>query len=194
MSAQCKVKSSAERAIKRAIVEQYPPLEEWIDEIIPKKAMVEAKAQNKVSIVVVDGEALFFSQRGGAWFPTLRLLHKCESRAMLRAPASCATDARACAAAPDPTMMPRMQVDKGAIKFVMSGANIMCRGLTSPGASMEDVPADTPVAITAEGKTHTLAVGITKLSSADMYVTRSAPPLLLCCQPSLPQGGTKSNC
>ena len=29
--------------------------------------------------------------------------------------------------------MPIMQVDKGAIKFVLSGANIMCPGFTSPG-------------------------------------------------------------
>lgn len=33
----------------------------------------------------------------------------------------------------DPEFMKRVQVDKGAIKFVMSGANIMCPGLTSPG-------------------------------------------------------------
>ena len=38
-----------------------------------------------------------------------------------------------------------MQVDKGAIKFVLSGANIMCPGLTSPGAKMEDVPEGTVV-------------------------------------------------
>ena len=30
-----------------------------------------------------------------------------------------------------------MQVDKGAIKFILSGANIMCPGLTSPGARMD---------------------------------------------------------
>lgn len=35
-------------------------------------------------------------------------------------------------------MLPRLQVDKGAIKFVLSGANIMCPGLTSPGAKMEE--------------------------------------------------------
>lgn len=37
------------------------------------------------------------------------------------------------------------QVDKGAIKFVLSGANIMCPGLTSPGAKMTEVPKDTVV-------------------------------------------------
>lgn len=37
------------------------------------------------------------------------------------------------------------QVDKGAIRFVLSGANIMCPGLTSPGAQMTEVQKDTIV-------------------------------------------------
>jgi len=42
-------------------------------------------------------------------------------------------------------MMPHMQVDKGAIKFILSGANVMCPGLTSPGARMTKVEAETVV-------------------------------------------------
>ena len=39
-----------------------------------------------------------------------------------------------------------MQVDKGAIKFILSGANIMCPGLTSKGARMDtSLPANTVV-------------------------------------------------
>ena len=46
----------------------------------------------------------------------------------------------------DPNLLPRLQVDKGAIKFILSGANIMAPGLTSPGARMDiDLPADTVV-------------------------------------------------
>ena len=40
-----------------------------------------------------------------------------------------------------------MQVDKGAIKFVLSGANIMCPGLTSPGAKMTKLEEGTVVVI-----------------------------------------------
>lgn len=66
-------------------------------------------------------------------------------------------------------MMPRLRADAGAIKFVLSGAHIMCPGLTSAGATMHDeVGADAPVAIYAEGKEHAMAVGVTKLSTADM--------------------------
>ena len=42
--------------------------------------------------------------------------------------------------------MKKFQVDRGAIKFVLSGANIMCPGLTSPGGLMDDeVDEETPV-------------------------------------------------
>lgn len=37
-------------------------------------------------------------------------------------------------------------MDRGAIKFVLAGANIMCPGLTSPGGVLDDeVGAETPV-------------------------------------------------
>ena len=45
----------------------------------------------------------------------------------------------------DPFLLPHMQVDKGAIKFILSGANVMCPGLTSPGARVSDVHAETVV-------------------------------------------------
>lgn len=46
----------------------------------------------------------------------------------------------------DPNIMKRFQVDRGAIKFVLSGANIMCPGLTSPGGVLdEEVDVERPV-------------------------------------------------
>lgn len=45
----------------------------------------------------------------------------------------------------DPFILPHQQVDKGAIKFVLSGANIMCPGLTSPGAKLYPADVDTVV-------------------------------------------------
>lgn len=69
----------------------------------------------------------------------------------------------------DPDILPRLQVDRGAIKFVLSGANIMCPGLTSKGARMDiDLPSGSVVAIMAEGKENALAVGLLKMSTADM--------------------------
>lgn len=76
--------------------------------------------------------------------PTLRLLHKF------------------------PYFVTMQQVDKGAIRFVLSGANIMCPGLTSPGALMTAVDKGTVVAIMAEGKEYALAIGVTTLSTEEM--------------------------
>ena len=46
----------------------------------------------------------------------------------------------------DPDLLPKVQVDKGAIRFILSGANIMCPGLTSPGARMDtSLPANAVV-------------------------------------------------
>ncbi|KAJ7973322.1 malignant T-cell-amplified sequence 1-like [Quillaja saponaria] len=63
----------------------------------------------------------------------------------------------------DPNIMKKLQVDRGAIKFVLAGANIVCPGLTSPGGALdEEVEAETPVAIIA------LAIGFTKMSAKDI--------------------------
>ena len=87
------------------------------------------------------GQLLFFRQREGAWCPTLKLLHQY------------------------PFILPHERVDKGAIKFVLSGANIMCPGLTHPNAKMTEVGENTVVAIMAEGKDHALAIGKTVMST-----------------------------
>ena len=68
-------------------------------------------------------------------------------------------------------MLPLFQVDRGAVKFILSGANIMCRGLTSPGAVMDmSVGKDKPVAIMVEGKENAIGVGFTKMTATEMYV------------------------
>jgi malignant T-cell-amplified sequence len=46
----------------------------------------------------------------------------------------------------------------------------MCKGLTSPGAKMEETSENKPVAIHVEGKQNAMALGITKLSTKKMYL------------------------
>jgi PUA domain protein len=38
-----------------------------------------------------------------------------------------------------PDMYPRFTCDPGAIKFILKGANVMCKGLTNEFGSMDDV-------------------------------------------------------
>ncbi|GAB2211606.1 hypothetical protein Droror1_Dr00024930 [Drosera rotundifolia] len=146
VSAQNQVKASVQRKIRQSIVEEYPGLEPVLDDLLPKKApLIVAKCQNHLNLVVVNNVPLFFNIRDGPYMPTLRLLHQY------------------------PNIMRKLQVDRGAIKFVFSGANIMCPGLTSPGGSLDDeVEVERPVAIMAEGKQHALAIGFTKMSAKDI--------------------------
>jgi PUA domain protein len=148
ISSQNQVKSSVQRNIRAKVIDAYPWLESSgvIDVLLPKKEQIcVGKCPDHVQIVITGGQPLFFAQRDGPWFPTLRLLHQY------------------------PQMMNKLRVDTGAIKFVLQGANIMCPGLTSPGATIHtEVEADAPVAIYAEGKEHAMAVGITKMSTQDM--------------------------
>ena len=69
----------------------------------------------------------------------------------------------------DPFICPLMQVDQGAIPYVLSGANIMCPGLTSKGANMTPgLAVGQVVTVIAEGKEHALAVGVLKMTSEEM--------------------------
>ncbi|GLV35579.1 Malignant T cell amplified sequence 1 [Carabus blaptoides fortunei] len=140
------LKSSVQKGIRSKLLELYPHLETHVDAILPKKDTFRiVKCHDHIEIMVNSaGELLFFRHREGPWMPTLRLFHKF------------------------PFFLPMEQVDKGAIRFVLSGANIMCPGLTSPGAKMTQVPKGTVVAVMAEGKQNALAIGVTSMSTDDI--------------------------
>jgi len=141
---QCK--SSVARNIRKRITQLYPSLDDQMEFLLPKKGAVYlAKCKDHIQLVVSKGEALFFCIRNGDWLPTLRTLHKY------------------------PDILPTVQVDTGAIKFVLSGVNIFCPGLTSPGGNLDiKVDKEKYVAVMAENKKHACAVGLTKMSTEDM--------------------------
>eukprot|EP00996_Jenningsia_fusiforme_P002439 NODE_3268_length_1011_cov_31.961538_g3006_i0.p2 GENE.NODE_3268_length_1011_cov_31.961538_g3006_i0~~NODE_3268_length_1011_cov_31.961538_g3006_i0.p2 ORF type:complete len:187 (-),score=37.56 NODE_3268_length_1011_cov_31.961538_g3006_i0:268-828(-) len=146
VQSQNQTKQSQQRAIRLKLAEQFPALgpDEWED-IMPKKdAILVVKCQGHINLIVLNGRVLFFQERDGPFMPVLRLLHQY------------------------PMLLPRMRVDIGGCKFVISGANVMCPGLTSAGGFMDDVPSWAPVAIYVEGKEHAVAVGVTKMSSEEI--------------------------
>lgn len=62
-----------------------------------------------------------------------------------------------------------MQVDRGAVKFILSGAHIMCPGLTSQGGKVtEGVGKDKVVAVMVDGKENPIAIGQMAMSSEDI--------------------------
>ncbi|XP_002733538.1 malignant T-cell-amplified sequence 1-like [Saccoglossus kowalevskii] len=139
------LKSSVQKAMKNKIIQMYPNIEPYITQIMPKKEGLKVvKCHDHIELFAVGNELIFFRQRESPYYPCLRLLHKY------------------------PMILPKQRVDRGAIRFILSGANIMCPGLTSPGATLIPAEQDSVVAIMAEGKEHALAIGVMKMSSTDI--------------------------
>ncbi|OBA22002.1 hypothetical protein METBIDRAFT_77521 [Metschnikowia bicuspidata var. bicuspidata NRRL YB-4993] len=140
------IKLSAQRGLKSSFTAQYEDLEPVIDSIIPKKSQaILIKCEEKILLYSVDGEVVVF-QTFGDLVPTLKIVHKY------------------------PDCFPKVKVDRGAIKFVLSGANVMCPGLTSAGAQLPagNLEKDAIVTIYAEGKDTALAVGRLLMSTDDI--------------------------
>ncbi|KAG2020795.1 malignant T cell amplified sequence 1 [Coprinopsis cinerea AmutBmut pab1-1] len=149
ISGQVPVKTSVQRAIRNSILSQWKIEPETLEAIWPKKeGLVHVKCREHISIYTVHGQPLFFQHFDGPFFPTLRLLHQY------------------------PYILPTVKIDRGAIRFLLAGANMMCPGLTSKGGWLppaeEALPAGAVVAIHAEGKEHAVGIGVTKLSTEDI--------------------------
>lgn len=172
ISTSSQVKASAQRGIKAKLIEAHPNITEgeW-DALLPKKPpLVQYKVGPHMMLYCRkidhnDGsspsdEPVFFQHRDGPILPTLRVVHKY------------------------PTLhFTSVTVDKGAIPFILGGANIMCPGLTKPnqsvmpsdGVEQDGQGFDKPglskgvgVIVYAEGKEHAIAIGVMTMSSIEI--------------------------
>ncbi|KAF2019138.1 hypothetical protein BU24DRAFT_418744 [Aaosphaeria arxii CBS 175.79] len=157
-----KVKSSAQRGIRAKILEQYPKLEEHIEEIMPKKEQLDlVKLPDRVALYTLGSTPLFFQHMDDPILPHLTIVHKY------------------------PDAFPRLRIDRGAIRFVLSGATLMAPGLTSPGGRLPNDPEDPEgrygkeeleagevVVIEAEGKETACMVGVLTVGTAEMKKTK----------------------
>jgi len=172
VSTSSQVKASVQRGIKAGIAKANPKItEEELDVLLPKKPplvqykvgphmMLYCRKSDAEEGSTPSDEPVFFQHRDGPILPTLRTIHKY------------------------PTLdFTSVTADKGAIPFILGGANIMCPGLTKPGQSImppdgEEQDAqgfDKPglskgdgVVIRAEGKEHAIAIGVMMMSSVDI--------------------------
>ena len=133
------LKATVAKTLRAKLVETYPNIEPHLELIWPKKAKVftlKLKGENLYNFIKIEEEIAFMEMRDRAIIPMLRTLHKF------------------------PDMMPHMQCDKGAIKHIFSGSNVMAPGLTSEGGKIAaDLEVGAPVAIMAEGKKHAMGIG-----------------------------------
>ncbi|KAJ5482273.1 hypothetical protein N7475_001085 [Penicillium sp. IBT 31633x] len=157
-----KVKSSVQRGLRQKLLETYPGFEPFIEDVMPKKASLEAvkflqrpKANTKdhqrpdrVTLYTIDSTPLFFQPIDGPPIPHLRLIHAY------------------------PSAIPTIQIDRGAIRFVLSGATLMAPGLTSPGGRLPDaehaLEAGQIVGVKAEGKEEICLVGMLKVGTEEI--------------------------
>jgi PUA domain protein len=192
VSTSTQVKTSVQRALKAQLLEQHPRLtEDVLEALLPKKSpLVQYKVGPHLMLYCsrrkrpsdpqragedadADGdeededgdgrspsdEPVLFQHRDGPLLPALRLVHRY------------------------PTLeFSRVTVDRGAIPFLLGGANVMCPGLTNPGGRMPDdgleedaggfgrpgLEGGAGVVIYAEGKEHPLAVGAMAMSTAEV--------------------------
>lgn len=159
------VKSSVQRALKTQIMERHSGItEEHLEALLPKRNhLVQYKVGPHLMLYCrhiehddksPTDEPVLFQHRDGPILPTLKLVHQY------------------------PTLeFTRVTVDKGAIPFLLGGANVMCPGLTNPGGKMppDDDDNGKPglskgdgVVIYAEGKEYAIAIGVMTMSSADV--------------------------
>ncbi|KAL2832075.1 P-loop containing nucleoside triphosphate hydrolase protein [Aspergillus cavernicola] len=144
-----KVKSSVQRALRQRLIEAHPLCEPYIDEILPKKAQLDAvKLPERATLYTIASQPLFYQPLDGPPVPHLKLLHAF------------------------PEILPTIQIDRGAIRFVLSGATLMAPGLTSPGGRLPDaenaLEEGTVVAVKAEGKEEVCMVGMLKAGTEEI--------------------------
>ncbi|PVI05943.1 translation machinery-associated protein 20 [Periconia macrospinosa] len=156
--AKSKVKSSVQRTIRAKVLETYPLLEPYIEDIMPKKEQLDlVKLPDRVSLYTLSQTPLFFQHMDDALIPHLTLVHQY------------------------PHAFHRLRIDRGAIRFVLSGATLMAPGLTSPGGRLPKDPNDADgkygteelqpgevVVIEAEGKETACMVGVLKMGTEEM--------------------------
>ncbi|KAK2626936.1 hypothetical protein QTJ16_004111 [Diplocarpon rosae] len=177
-----KVKSSVQRSLRTQFVQTYPLLAPHIDEIIPKKEQLDAMkmsvcrySPDRVTLYLIGSTPLFFQHMTDALIPHLRLVHRF------------------------PTCFPSIRIDRGAIRFVLSGATLMAPGLTSAGGRLPSGDADEvgaygetkgsdlgwyggrelekgePVVICAEGKQEACAVGLLSMGTQEVKEKGKGP-------------------
>lgn len=147
--AKSKVKSSVQRGIRSKVLETYPLLEPHIDELIPKKSQLDVvKVPDRVSLYVLDNAPLFYQHMDDPIIPHLKVVHQY------------------------PHAFKTIKIDRGAIRFVLSGATLMVPGLTSKGGWLpdkdEEIPKGEIVAIAAEGKDEICLIGQLEVGTEEM--------------------------
>lgn len=126
------------KLLKSTLLEQFPEIENILDTLLPKKGNIQAirLKDSKMNLIFVDSVICFFENyKDNIVLPALQIVHMY------------------------PHFMQKVQIDKGGISRMISGADVMCPGLTSTGGYIPEVSKNQFIAIYGEGKQHAIAIG-----------------------------------
>lgn len=140
------LKASQEKTIRKQILEGIPKIEEILDYVWPKKANFQmAKQKPNHVIYFVEDEPCFIQLKEGLIIPHLKLLHKY------------------------PFLLPSCQVDKGGLKPMLTGANVMVPGMLHEGGRLPEgeIPHNI-VSVYVEGKQNAISIGQMIMSIKEM--------------------------
>jgi PUA domain protein len=132
---------------------------------MPKKEQLDVvKIPDRVQLYTLASQPLFWQHMDDPIIPHLKVVHQY------------------------PQCFQRVRIDRGAIRFVLSGAALMVPGLTSPGGrlpggeDMEDwanegkeIEAGDVVVVDAEGKENSCMVGVLKMGTKEMKEKKKGP-------------------
>jgi malignant T-cell-amplified sequence len=159
--AKTKIKSSVQRAIRQKVLDTYPLLTPHIDVLLPKKSQLDAcKLPDRVTLYSLDDTPLFFQHMDDPILPHLKVVHAY------------------------PQCFKSVGIDRGAIRFVMSGATLMVPGLTSKGGRLpdegkgeEEIEKGEVVVVKAEGKEEVCMVGVLEVGTQEMKAKKKGPAI-----------------
>lgn len=129
----------AQKQWSKSDIKSFLETNRYAEKIIDKKTSV---AEDK-GILLVKGKPYFF-ELDGQWYPTLHLLME------------------------NSALLPKIVVDKGAIRFVVNGADIMRPGIVTADEWTVDEKNYQVVVIVDETVGKPIAVGTCELSSAEL--------------------------
>ena len=136
-----------QKGVRNRYLDENPAAEPVIDQIFSNKTpamMLKARGVGLITFYSQEGKIKLFADKNGPVIPHLKIVHAY------------------------PFILKRMTVDPPAIPHILNGANCMAPGLLKPESSMEECEKDEVVAIYGAGKQHAIAIGITKMSSAEI--------------------------
>ena len=140
------LKSSQEKGFRKQLIESLPKVEEIIEQIWTRKSDIQIGKTDNFKIYFIDNEPCFLQAKEGPVIPHLKLLHKYN------------------------ILLPTCQVDKGGIKHLISGADVMIPGMISEGGKLpteKEIPHNI-VAVLCEGLENAIAIGQMQMSAEEM--------------------------